>query len=73
MLGMADEIGSLGVGMTADISVLSLLNGAFELADNSGVSVTARQLIMPEFCLRAGAYFAATSALIPPAVELVAA
>jgi dihydroorotase len=73
MLGMADEIGSLGIGMAADVSVVSLREGAFPLADNSGVSVTARQLIMPEFCLRAGTYFAAASALIPPAVELAAA
>jgi dihydroorotase len=73
MLGMADEIGSLGIGMAGDISVLSLREGEFELADNSGVNVTARRMLVPEFCLRAGTYFPATSALIPPAIERVAA
>jgi len=66
MLGMADQIGTLAPGREADISVIELLNGEFELADNSGVTVTAPQLITPVFCLRAGAYFAATSPLVPP-------
>lgn len=73
MLGMAETIGSLGVGMAADVSVVEMLEGAFELADNSGVSVTAAQLLVPRFCLAGGEYFAATSALIPPAMERVAA
>jgi dihydroorotase len=66
MLGLGDRIGTLAPGREADISVIELLNGEFELADNSGVTVTAPQLITPVFCLRAGAYFAATSPLVPP-------
>jgi hypothetical protein len=50
------------------VSVLGVLNGAFDLSDNGGEHVTAAQLITPEFCLRAGAYIAADSALIPPAM-----
>jgi dihydroorotase len=72
MLGMSDKIGALKPGYDADISVLEISDGAFELADNSGVSVTAAQMIMPVFCLRAGERFDVTSPFVPPAV-LVAA
>ncbi|HQT62892.1 MAG: dihydroorotase [Acidocella sp. 20-57-95] len=73
MLGMTDQIGSLGIGFDADISVVELHQGAFELADNSGVKVTTNRMITPSFCLRAGEYIAATSPLIPPAMESLAA
>ena len=36
MVGLQDEIGALAVGRVADISVLDLLEGRFELRDNSG-------------------------------------
>jgi dihydroorotase len=65
---MAEEIGSLRVGRGADVSVLSILEGGFSLSDNSGETVRAAQLIAPEFCLREGEYFAADSALVPPAI-----
>jgi dihydroorotase len=68
MLGMAEEIGSLRVGRGADVSVLRILEGGFSLSDNSGETVRAAQLIAPEFCLREGEYFAADSALVPPAI-----
>lgn len=68
MLGMASEIGSLQVGREADVSVLKILEGRFALSDNSGERVVAEQLIAPEFCLREGVYFAADSALVPPAI-----
>jgi dihydroorotase len=73
MLGLQDEIGTLAVGRTADVSVLELPNGAFDLADNSGVSVTAPQMVVPVFCLRGGAYYASESPLVPPALQQVAA
>jgi dihydroorotase len=73
MLGMEQEIGTLAVGREADVSVVEILDGAFELADNSGVSVTARQMIVPVFCLRAGEHFAASSPLVPPAAQKFAA
>ena len=68
MLGMSDKIGTLKPGYDADISVLEISDGAFELADNSGVSVTATQMITPVFCLRAGERFNVTSPFVPPAV-----
>jgi dihydroorotase len=72
MLGMSDEIGALDVGREADISVLQVLEGGFELKDNSGEVVRAEKLIVPVFCLRAGEMFEANGALVPPPV-LVAA
>lgn len=70
MLGMADTLGSLQVGREADISVLELRSGRFELADNSGEKVTAGQTLEPLFCLRAGRRFDATSPFVPAPVEL---
>lgn len=70
MLGMAGSLGSLQVGREADISVLDLRSGRFELADNSGEKVTATQTIEPLFALRAGRRFDATSPFIPAPVEL---
>jgi len=73
MLGMEDRIGTLAVGREADVSVIEILDGNFDLSDNSGVSVTAKRMIVPSFCLRAGEFFAATSPLVPPALEKIAA
>ncbi len=73
MLGQSDRLGTIAPGRTADISVLELREGAFELADNSGVTLTANQMLMPLFCLRAGKRFEANSPLVPPAMELAAA
>jgi dihydroorotase len=73
MLGMSDKIGTLAVGREADISVVDILDGGFELSDNSGVSVTAEKMIVPVFCLRGGARFVANSPLVPPAEQKIAA
>jgi len=73
MLGLENQIGTLAPGREADISVLEVLDGAFELADNSGVCLTAAQMIIPSFCLRAGQKFAATSPLVPPVAQKIAA
>ncbi len=70
MLGMSDSLGTLAPGREADVSVLDLADGAFELADNSGVTVIARQMITPVFCLRGGVRYEANSPLVPPAVLL---
>ena len=73
MLGMSDMIGTLAVGREADISVVELLEGAFDLSDNSGVSVTASQMFLPKFCLKGGDYSEVSSPLVPPALERIAA
>ena len=72
MLRLEGQIGALRPGMTADISVLEIKKGNFELADNSGVKVTASELIVPVMALRAGRRFDATSPLVPTPVSMVA-
>jgi dihydroorotase len=65
LAGMSDEIGSLGVGREADVSVLSDEEGAWLLRDNEGTEVIARRMLQPLFCLRAGKRFDATAAILP--------
>ncbi|MFS2160218.1 amidohydrolase/deacetylase family metallohydrolase [Pseudomonas sp. Pseusp122] len=65
LAGMSDEIGSLGVGREADVSVLSDEDGAWLLRDNEGTEVIARRMLQPLFCLRAGKRFDATAAILP--------
>jgi len=72
MLGLADSIGALAVGREADISVLEVLRGRFELRDNSGERVEASELIVPCFALRAGERFDAASPLVPAPARLAA-
>lgn len=72
MLRLEGQIGALRPGMTADISVLEIKKGNFELSDNSGVKVTASELIVPVMALRAGRRFDATSPLVPTPVSMVA-
>ena len=72
MVGLQDEIGALAVGRVADISVLDLLEGRFELRDNSGETMVGRQMIMPAFALRAGRRHDVSSPLVPAPVELAA-
>jgi dihydroorotase len=72
MVGMADEIGALKPGMQADLSVLDMLEGRFELRDNSGDSAVSEVMLMPAFALKAGCRFEADSPLIPAPVRLAA-
>lgn len=65
MLGMSDRIGALKPGMDADVSVLHMHKGRFELRDNSGVSVIATEMLTPDFSLRMGRRFDVTSPLVP--------
>jgi dihydroorotase len=65
MLRMTDEIGSLKVGMEADISVLHDERGRFLLQDNEGTKVIAERLLRPAFCLRAGQRYDADAIVLP--------
>jgi dihydroorotase len=65
LAGMSDEIGTLGVGREADVSVLSDEEGAWLLRDNEGTEVIARRMLQPVFCLRAGRRFDATAQILP--------
>ncbi len=68
LLRMEDQIGSLQPGFDADVSVLTLETGAFQLSDNTGLKVTSDTLIRPAFCLRAGVRYDADSVFIPDAI-----
>jgi dihydroorotase len=72
MLKLEESLGSLQVGREADVSVLEMRRGRFELRDNSGEVVVADELIAPAFALRAGVRWEADSPLVPPAMELAA-
>jgi dihydroorotase len=72
MIGMGGEIGSLRPGSIADISVLDLSAGRFELRDNSGAVVMAPQMITPAFALRAGARIEVDSPFVPALVKRAA-
>jgi dihydroorotase len=68
MLGRADEIGALKVGMDADVSVLGEKTGRFVLGDNEKNEVIAERLLQPAFCLRAGVRYEAVAPILPQAV-----
>lgn len=70
LIRMSDTVGSLDVGREADITVLDMLKGRFQLYDNSGVEVTTDTLLRPAFCLRGGVRVDADSPLVPPAVQV---
>jgi dihydroorotase len=72
MVGMSDEIGTLKPGTVADVSVLDVIEGRFELRDNSGDSMVSSQMIMPAFALRAGRRFDVDSPLVPAPVRVAA-
>lgn len=72
MLRLEEEIGALKPGMAADISVLDMLTGRFELADNSGARVTAERMIMPVMAFKDGKPFDSVSPLVPPAIPAAA-
>ncbi|WP_028241256.1 amidohydrolase/deacetylase family metallohydrolase [Stutzerimonas azotifigens] len=65
LLGMSDQLGTLGVGREADISVLSDETGRWLLRDNEGTEVIAERMLQPLFCLRAGKRFDATAPILP--------
>jgi dihydroorotase len=53
-LGRSTELGSLAVGAEADITVLRLEEGRFELTDSAGTTREARQRLVPAAVVRAG-------------------
>jgi dihydroorotase len=53
-LNRGGELGTLGVGAAADITVLRLEEGRFPLTDSAGTSREARQRLVPVAVIRAG-------------------
>ncbi|MEJ1977487.1 MAG: hypothetical protein WDN49_16680 [Acetobacteraceae bacterium] len=72
MLGLSGEVGALKAGLVADVTVLDILDGRFELRDNSGDVVVTPQMIVPGFALKDGRRFDADSPLIPAPVQAAA-
>jgi dihydroorotase len=54
ILGMSDEIGSLSIGTTADISILDLVEGEFLFSEASGTTKAGSQAIKPVMAVRNG-------------------
>ena len=65
VLHLDDELGSLAVGRTADITVLRLADGPAALSDGFE-TVTADRRLEPVGCLRAGAWHAALDHAVAP-------
>jgi dihydroorotase len=72
MLGLEGEIGSLSIGMPADLSVMRLAEGEWTLIDSERVTHPARQLLHPEFAIRAGKLHRADSPLLPAFTAMAA-
>ena len=53
-LNETHRIGSLKPGMEADVSILDLFEGSWDLENNDGDTVTTRQLISPSSAVRSG-------------------
>ncbi len=53
-LGMSDRIGTLAVGSEADVTILRLEEGRFDLVDSAGEVRKARQRLAPVEVVRAG-------------------
>jgi dihydroorotase len=54
ILGMSDEIGSLSVGMGADISILELVEGDFKFHSNDGTEGIGTQAVKPVLAVKDG-------------------
>jgi dihydroorotase len=63
--GLPDDIGHLGVGALADISVLNDDRGRFELIDNEGTRIISDRMLTPAFCYRDGIRHDVRSPILP--------
>jgi len=63
--GLPDDIGHLGVGALADISVLNDDRGRFELIDNESSKITSDRMLTPAFCFRDGIRHDVRSPILP--------
>ena len=63
--GLPDDIGHLGVGALADISVLNDDRGRFELVDNEGTKIISDRMLTPAFCFRDGIRHEVRSPILP--------
>src|SRR5205085_10856940 len=69
ILGLEAEMGSLSVGMPADLSAMRLLPGKWTLIDSERVTHPAKEVLHPEFAIRGGKVYVADSPLLPQLSE----
>lgn len=69
VLGLQDRIGSLRAGMEADISILELVSGRWELVDSGQVKMTADSLILPSLAVKGGQLIGVKLKGRPPRIE----
>jgi dihydroorotase len=72
MLRLEAEMGSLSVGMPADLSAMRLIEGSWTLVDSERATHSARQLLHPEFAIRGGKLHRADSPLLPALTAMAA-
>jgi len=65
IFGLPADLGHLGVGAAADVSVLNDERGRFVLSDNEGTQVVTDRLLTPAFCLRNGVRHDAVAPILP--------
>lgn len=72
MIHMSDELGTLARGRVADVTVLELMPGKWQLSDNSGETVTASEIVVPHFTLRQGVRFKCDAPILPQPIKVAA-
>lgn len=65
LFGLPADLGHLGVGAVADVSVLNDERGRFVMTDNEGTQVITDRVLTPAFCLRDGVRFDAVAPILP--------
>jgi len=72
VLGLESELGTLAVGRPAEVSVVNILHGRWELKDSRGGRIVATEMIHPRLSVRAGKVMRPDSPLLPDLAELAA-
>lgn len=72
VLGMEKELGSLAIGRIADISVVEVLSGRWQLQDALRTRITAEKMIHPKLSIRGAKVYRPTSPLLPDLDRLAA-
>ena len=70
MLGIEAPRVGLGVGSSANISVLKDSCGRWRLSDNDGVKIIGDRFLEPKFCFLGGKKFEANASIIPVPEEI---
>jgi dihydroorotase len=72
VLGMEKELGSLAVGRPADVSVVEVLAGRWQLQDSMRAKITAEKMIHPRYAILGGKVHRPTSPLLPNLARMAA-